>query len=146
MICVTTQDCLQSVDGSKAREIDPDEETAFLHLSSCGFAAPHSVLLRCFKGFILESAKALRELHRDGIAHLDVHTFNVGFRIVKPRAGHDAAPARAARAVLIDLDLGVWDPSTAIHFSSPTGATSSTTGQQMWYSALRAATRANGPL
>jgi hypothetical protein len=83
---------------------------------------PNSVLLRCCEGFVLESAKALRELHRDGIAHLDVRTSNVGFRIVKPGAGHGAAPARAARAVLIDLDRGVWDPDIAIHFSSSMSA------------------------
>ena len=80
---------------------------------------PNSLLIKCFLGFAVETAKALHTLHREGIAHLDVRTFNVGFRIVKPRMGQGAAPGgRAARAVLIDLDRGTWNPGRVIAFQT----------------------------
>jgi hypothetical protein len=86
---------------------------------------PSSILLKCFRGFVIETAKALRALHNDGIAHLDVRTFNVCFRIVKPRTGE---VARAARAVLIDLDRGertsnceVFFPANCAQYARPHG-------------------------
>ena len=74
---------------------------------------PSSILLKCFSGFVVETAKALRALHRANIAHLDMRAFNVGFRIVKPKAGE---AARAARAVLIDLDRGSRTPNLEATF------------------------------
>ena len=63
---------------------------------------PNTLLLKCFRGFVLETAKALHELHKEEIAHLDVRPFNVCFRLVVNQG------VRAARAVLIDLDRGTW--------------------------------------
>jgi hypothetical protein len=72
-----------------------------------------NVVIKCFRGFVVETAKAIRAIHRGNIAHLDVRSFNVGYRIVKPRTGESA---RAARAVLIDLDRGSCTPSLEATF------------------------------
>jgi hypothetical protein len=86
---------------------------------------PRSRLLKCFRGFVIETAKALRVLHGAGIAHLDVRIFNVGFRIVESSTAASApgasAPA-AVQAVLIDLDRGTRRLDGPVFFSSAKGA------------------------
>jgi hypothetical protein len=60
-------------------------------------------LSACFGDFVLETARSLRRLHVDEkLAHLDVHTFNVGYSLSTEQ---DRTP-RSARAVFIDLDRG----------------------------------------